>query len=119
MNESDVRDAIDRYYRVHDSLPQSGRMQAEFMRGQALAYVWGWQDGRSDLHKTYNLGKITSVYRADSEVADAFSWAYATVVALMEAHTITNRPPIQDAWRSWLEHGEIRDYNGRALDRVG
>lgn len=76
----------------------------ETLYSQAIAYVWGWQDAGGDVR--------------DSERATAFGYAYGTVAALYEGSAIGSRPPIQDAWQSFREFGEIRDYNGRALDRV-
>lgn len=74
------------------------------LQAQAIAYVWGWQDAGGDVK--------------DTERSSAFGWAYGTVAALYESGSIGSRPPIQDAWQSFRQHGEIRDYNGRALDQL-
>lgn len=105
FTEDNVRASVDRYYASRDLLSESRGREVEFARGQGLAYVWGWQDGRPN-------------DRADSYLADAFSWAWGTVAALFEGETITSKPALQDAWQSFLAHGEIRDYNGRALDTI-
>lgn len=78
--------------------------KVELLQGQAISYVWGWQDAGGDVK--------------DSGRASAFGYAYGTVCALYELNAIGSRPPIQDAWTSFQQFGEIRDWTGRVLDTV-
>jgi hypothetical protein len=106
MNDDTDADPIGRYFAAIKVLSEwhpSKSERAQELRAQAVSYVWGWQDAGGELK--------------DSERASNFSWAYGTVAALFEIHGGA-RPPIQDAWKSWMQYGEIRDYDGRALDRV-
>lgn len=100
---ADIDSAIARYYAVCESLSAKQRERVEFARGQASAYLWGRMDSGD---------------RFDSEIGDAFSWAYATVAARMESSAITSRPAIRESWESFRENGTIWDHAGRTLNTV-
>jgi hypothetical protein len=70
--------------------------------GQALAYVWGWQDAKNDAK--------------DSGQASEFAYAYGVARARVDLGQASSCPAIHEAWKSWMAHREIRDYNGRALN---
>lgn len=74
----------------------------ERLTDQAIGYVWGFQDAGGEVK--------------DTQRSTEFGRRYGIVAARFELAQIGSRPPIQDAWRSWQEHGEIRDYSGRRLD---
>lgn len=59
------------------------------LAGQAMAYVWGWQDaGNGD---------------RDSALAWQFHIAYGWHAYLYAAEKIGFRRPIQDAWKLWRD----------------
>lgn len=98
-----VSSAFDRYRDALENVPAHARPTVDMLCSQAVAYVWGWQDAGGEVRNT--------------ERSTEFGYAYGTVVARYEARWISSYPPIQDAWRSWQEHGEIRDYTtGKTLD---
>jgi hypothetical protein len=85
-------------------VPEHARATVRTLTDQAIAYVWGFQDAGGEVR--------------DTQRSTEFGWAYGTVAAKFEWQSggMGSRPPIQDAWRSWQEHGEIRDYRGRRID---
>jgi hypothetical protein len=92
------------YHSLTDSLPDKGQEVVTRLTNQAMSYVWGFQDAGGEVK--------------DTERASQFGWAYGIVAGRYEHAQIGSRPAIQDAWRSWQEHGEIRNYNGERLDVV-
>lgn len=69
---------------------------------KAIGYVWGFIDAG---------GKV-----GDREAAHDFAWTYGIVAIRYEAGETNMMPDIAFAWRTWQEHGEIRDYSGNRLD---
>lgn len=99
-----VSSAYTRYNEALGEVPNRLQSEVDRLCSQAVSYVWGFQDAGGEVKDT---GRSTE-----------FGYAYGTVAARYAAERLgAMRPPIQDAWRSWQEHGDIRDYNGRPLDR--
>ncbi len=92
-----------RYHGLLDRLSGYKRESVERLTDQAIGYVWGFQDAGGEVK--------------DSNRATDFGWRFGIVCARVELEEISGRGPIQDAWVSWQKHGEIRDYNGRRLDK--
>jgi hypothetical protein len=104
MADINVSDYVDRYYAAIDRVSLVKREGIEFHRGQAIAYIWGRMDGGD---------------RIDPSLGDAFSWAYATVIALFTLELLTNHGSIQSSWDSFVKNnGAILDYNGRRIDTL-
>lgn len=78
------------------------RDEAGRLCSQAVSYVWGFQDAGGEVK--------------DTARSTEFGYAYGVVAAKYAAGRLPSRPPIQDAWRSWQSHGEIRDWSGTRLD---
>jgi hypothetical protein len=102
-----VRDDLSVYARYQDAIGRilpGARPEIESLTDKAIAYVWGYQDAGGEVR--------------DTQRSTEFGWAYGTVAAKAEWLTggLGMRPPIQDAWKSWQEHGEIRDWQGRRID---
>jgi hypothetical protein len=96
--------AYGRFREALARVPEASVKVVERLQGQATAYVWGFQDAGGD---------------KDTGVSIEFGYAFGVVAAKYEwpSGGIGSRPNIQDAWQSWREHGEIRDwFTGRRLD---
>lgn len=85
-------------------VPESRMRTVTVLEAQALAYVWGFQDAGGEVK--------------DSSRATEFAWAYGIIAAHYESGKASSRPPIQDAWRSWNEFGEIIDWQDQAARRA-
>ena len=96
-----VSSAYVRYNDAIDLVPARERATVDRLCSQAVAYVWGFQDAGGAIR--------------DTERSTEFGYAYGVVAARFALGT-GGRPPIQDAWSSWQEHGEIRDWDGKRLD---
>lgn len=90
------------YYAVKETLNSLGQESAEFARGQAAAYLWGRMDAGE---------------RFESTIGDAFPYAYGIMASRGKADG-SMTVAIREAWSSFRTHGEIRDYNGNALDSL-
>lgn len=87
----------DTYYQLHERLGAgTARDRAVELHAQAISYVWGYQDAGGEVK--------------DTQRSTEFGWAYGVVALRYELSQLGMRPPIQDAWRSWQEHGEIRSW---------
>lgn len=96
--------AFDDYRTALADVPEVSRATVERLCSQAVSYVWGFQDAGGEVK--------------DTERSTEFGYAYGIVAAKYEwmRNGLGSRPPIQDAWRSWQQFGEIRAWDGARLD---
>lgn len=95
-------DVYTTFHSLADELTGFKAAEVNRLMDQAISYVWGFQDAGGEVK--------------DTQRSTEFGWAYGVVAARFVREESGSRPPIQDAWRSWQEHGEIRDYNGKRID---
>lgn len=94
------------YVRYNDAfarVPERERGTVDRLCSQAVAYVWGFQDAGGEVKDT---NRSTEFGYAYGIVAAKFAWM---------RNGLGSRPPIQDAWKSWQNYGEIRAWDGERL----
>lgn len=94
----------DAFQKAREEVPESRMRTVIVLEAQALAYVWGFQDAGGEVR--------------DTARSTEFAWAYGTIAARYESGKDGMRPPIQDAWKSWNEFGEIIDWQEQAARRA-
>lgn len=94
--------AYTRFNALLDKLSGHARDEADRLCSQAVSYVWGFQDAGGEVK--------------DTNRSTEFGYAYGIVRAKCALSMISSAPPIQDAWKSWQEFGEIRSWDGKRLD---
>lgn len=91
-----------RYHEAFKGVPERLKATVDRLCSQAVSYVWGFQDAGGEVK--------------DTERSTEFGYAYGVVCARYELGGHGMRPPIQDAWKSWQQYGEIRAWDGKRLD---
>lgn len=81
-----------------DGLPAFVQSEALSLSGQALAYVWGWQDAGGAPH--------------DPNCAPRFADAYGVHVARYAKGLVSFRVSLQAAWTQWLAGQPIERRQG-------
>jgi hypothetical protein len=96
--------AFERYRDALVDVPEREVATVERLCSQAVSYVWGFQDAGGEVK--------------DTERSTEFGYAYGVVAAKCAwmRDGLGSRPPIQDAWKSWQQYGEIRSWGNERLD---
>jgi hypothetical protein len=74
-------------------LPAYQRRDVDQLHGQAIAYVWGWQDAGGA--------------PKDTQVSTEFGYAYGIHAARFAVGVVSFRPSIQDAYQRWIQTGNV------------
>ncbi|MGW4720678.1 hypothetical protein [Nocardia sp. NPDC004260] len=76
--------------------------EAYYLALQATAYVWGWQDATG---------------KGSAETGDSidFGHAYGVYAQDYKDGKYGSRHPIQDAWRAWVDTGDIATLHANDL----
>jgi hypothetical protein len=74
------------------SLSPPRRERVDALIGQAIGYVWGWQDAG---------GAVPELANVDASVPWEFGYHYGRIVAEVEAGIRSGHGAIQSEWSTW------------------
>ncbi len=90
-----VKDGFTVLASLMERLPEYKRVEVRDLHSKAIGYVWGFQDARNE---------------RSTDLSWDFGHAYAIHAAYFALGEKGSRMPIQEAFRSWSLHKEIRPY---------